>query len=103
MFVAVPPLTVDEVMSVLRGLAGKWREVGGELYISETTMNAIESEKSENIDRLRECIIYWLQWDPEASWRNLIFNLYKNSDEELQQTAYTIRKNAEKLSGQSMS
>ena len=104
MFVAAPPLSVDKVMSALQGLAEKWEKVGTNLSIPKTTLRAIKTENTEDVDRLRTIIIYWLHRDPEASWRKLIHRLdYYSKDEYFQQTADTIRNYAEKLSGQSVS
>ena len=94
---------MDEVLSVLRGLAGKWEEVGELLDIPETTLRATKSENTEDVNRLQMCIIYWLQRDPEASWRRLIFRLDCSYDEDMRRTTDAITKYAEKLSGQSMS
>ena len=103
MFVAAPPLSVDKVTSVLEGLADKWEEVGKELRIPKTTRRAIASENSENVERLRASVIFSLRTDPDASWRRLICWLDDSRDEDFQRTTATIRKYAEKLSGQSVS
>ena len=100
MFDAAPPLSVEQVLTVLEGLAGKWEEVGEELLVPETTMRAIASENSDNVARLRGIIIYWILRDPDASWRRLILRLDWSVDEDIRQTADTIRHYAEKLSGQ---
>ena len=103
MFVAAPPLSVDQVLSVLGRLAGKWERVGHWLDIPETTRSAIKSEHTEDLDRLKSSIFFWLRSDPDASWRKLIYRLDRSRDEDFQRTADTIRKYAEKLSGQSVS
>lgn len=89
-------------MSVLGGLASKWYSVGLLLDLPDSALSAIKSENTEDLVRLRMCIICWLQMDPDASWRKLIYELNCSSDPILQRTANTIRKYAEKLSGRSV-
>lgn len=100
MFVAVPPLSIDNIMAVLGGLAGKWDEVGDCLHVPEAIRRAIKQENTEDEARFRAVLMYWILRDPVASWRKLMWQLRLSSDQNLNRAADSIRHYAEKLSGQ---
>ena len=62
-------------MDVLERVASLWRNVGETLYVPPTTLDVIESESVSDVERLRAVLRHWLQHDPHASWRMLIWRL----------------------------
>ena len=99
-FVAAPPLSVDNVMAALRELEGQWRLVSRALYIPMTVQSQIWLDSSSNHDRLKSCVRYWVQRDPLASWRRLIWLLGWSGNLGLKKVAESIMNCAEKLTGQ---
>ena len=94
-----PPLTVDNAMTALEGVARKWRDVGEQLCIRGNTMDVIALESTSDLQCLRGTLIYWLIHDPLASWRRLIYRFDKSHDADLERIADDCRKFAEKISG----
>ena len=92
---------MDHVLAVLGGLAGKWWKVGICLLVPRATRIAIEKDNSEDGERLRAILMYWVLKDPVASWRKLMWRLWWSDDETLRKAADSIRHYAEELSGQS--
>ena len=87
-------------MSSLESLAHKWKNLGTMLLIPTLTLNNIQSEYSNDAERLRAAVRYWLLQDPLASWKRLIYELDLWDDEDAHKVADTIRIYAEKLPGQ---
>ena len=95
------PLTPSNVMRALRELEeGKWLdEYGGLGYwlrIPRVKMTEIRRDFPNTIDQKKQCIYYWMQKDPLATWRRLIRALHKLRETKL---ADSIRSNAEPLTG----
>ena len=84
-------------MDVLEGVASLWWKVGDTLYLPYTTLEVIESESVSDVERLRAVLRYWLQHDPHASWRMLIWRLDYS---QMIGVADNIRNYAEPLAGQ---
>jgi hypothetical protein len=85
-------------MSVLEGLADRWIDVGDELRVP--SLDVIESEHATNFERLKAVVRYWIQHDPYASWRRLVWRFDGPSDTDLERVANSIRKYAEPIAGQ---
>ena len=93
------PLTPSNVMRALRELEeGKWKRLGlGDLLsIPQSKMDEIKQNFPNTIDQKKQCIYYWMQKDPVATWRRLINALYWTGETKL---ADSIRSNAESLTG----
>ena len=108
-FVAGSPLSVDRAMAVLGGVAGRWRRVGARLYVPKAVMDLIASECTSDSECLRKALRYWIQRDPLASWRRLIWMLDWSDaadirrvadDAEIRRVADDVRSLAEELTGQ---
>ena len=102
LFVAAPPLSVDNVVQALKALSALWRDVGDWLYIPKAAQQHIESEYSTDVECLRALVRCWLLRDPLASWRRLIHQLDLGSDFLLDfaGVADGVRAYAEELPGQ---
>ena len=92
-------------MDVLEGVASLWQDVGNMLNLPYTMLNVIESESVSDVERLRAVLRYWLQHDPHASWRMLIWSLDNvdkdwNRAADLKRVTDGIRIYAEPLTGQ---
>ncbi len=89
MIFTAPSLSVDNVMSALKGLP--WRVANSILRVPHSAIDSTDEE------RLRVCVQYWLLRDPYASWRMVIWilDIYKHSA-----IADTIRSYAERLTGE---
>ena len=99
-FVAGSPLSVDRAMAVLGGVAGMWRWVGARLYVPSAVLDLIASECTSDSECLRKALRYWIQRDPLASWRWLIWRLDRSGNADLVGVADDVRSLAEKLTGQ---
>ena len=92
-------------MDVLERVASLWVYVGDTLCLPHTTLNVIGSENVSDVERLRAVLRYWLQHDPHASWRMLIWRFDKclypdHESKEVNEVADDIRSYAEPLTGQ---
>jgi hypothetical protein len=87
-------------MAVLEEAADLWRDVGGLLYVPDTTLKVIDSDNALNTARLRAVIIYWIRWDPHASWRRLVWKFDGSEDGVLRRAAGRMRSYCERLAGQ---
>ena len=94
-----PPLSVDNVMAVLKGLEGRWSRIGDVLFVPEAVLYQIQADSSSNHDRLKSVVRYWVLKDPLASWRRLIWRLDRYGGD-LKKVAESIMNYAEKLTGQ---
>ena len=88
-FVAGSPLSVDRAVAVLGRVAGRWREVGYRLWVPDAVRDLIASECTSDSECLRKALRYWIQRDPLASWRQLIWRVTDD-----------VRSLAEELTGQ---
>ena len=59
-------------MAALRGIEGRWDDIGVWLYVPEETRQEIGSQHSIDSDRLRAVILYVLTLHPRSSWRCVI-------------------------------
>ena len=88
-------------MDKLKGVAEKWKSIGGQLYIPDTVMEAIALESAPDVLKcLKKTVQYWVQRDPNASWRRLIRRFDQSVDPDLQGVADHVRNFAEQLTGQ---
>ena len=87
-------------MTVLGGIAGRWRRVGVQLRVPDAVLDLIASECTSDSECLRKALRYWIQRDPLASWRQLIARLDWSLDVDLVRVADGVRSLAEELTGQ---
>ena len=99
-FVAGSPLSVDRAMVVLEGVAGSWRWVGAQLNVPAAVLDLIASECTSDSECLRKALRYWIQRDPLASWRGLVYWLDWSRDADIRRVADDVRSLAEELTGQ---
>ena len=99
LLITAPPLSVDNVMAVLKGLEGQWIQVCHAFYVPVVVQNQIEADFSSDYDRLKSLVRYWVQRDSLASWRRLIWRL-EIFGFGLERVAKSIMNYAEKLTGQ---
>ena len=76
LFPLVPALTVENIMAALRGIEGRWDDIGEWLYVPYLTRREIESQHSTDSERLRAVILYVLTLHPRSSWRCVINALH---------------------------
>ena len=86
-------------MVVLEVVAGLWRDVGKRLAVPAAVMNVIASESTSDLESLRKSLRYWVQRDPNASWRRLIWRFHWSQDPNLWRVADDMTGLAEKLTG----
>ena len=94
------PLTPSNVMRALRELE-EWKSreelgLGFWLSIPQSKMTEMKQNFPNTIDQKKQFIYYWMQKDPLATWRRLIYALDMMGETEL---ADSIRSNAEPLTG----
>ena len=77
LFLLVPALTVENIMVALRGIEGRWDDIGRELYVPKETRQEIRSQCSTNSDCLRAVLLYALTLHPRSSWRCVIRALHE--------------------------
>ena len=63
-------------MAALRGIEGRWDDIGIWLSVPEKTRQEIRSQHSTDSDRLRAVILYILTLHPRSSWRCVIIALH---------------------------
>ena len=97
--VLAPPLTVDSILTALKGVA--WRNLGESLFSNnESYVDEIERQYQSDDECLHALIDHWLQGegDEQPSWRALIINLDWAKETKL---VDKIRQFAEPVSGES--
>ena len=87
-------------MAVVGGVAGRWRRVGAGLYVPDAVLDLIASECTSDSECLRKALRYWIQRDPLASWRQLLWRLDWSGKADLVRVADDVRSLAEELTGQ---
>ena len=75
---------------------GRFGSLAGHLYIPESKQGEIRQKFTEDVEQKRQAIFYWINTDPLASWRRLIWVLDCMGQAHL---ADSIRPNAEPLTG----
>ncbi|CAI8033890.1 hypothetical protein GBAR_LOCUS19112 [Geodia barretti] len=98
------PLTTSNVLAVVREVKrwwGGWKSgsLTRWLHIPESKQREIKANFPEEMDQKKLAISYWINTDPLASWRRLIFALDWMVETEL---ADSIRSNAEPLTDDSL-
>ena len=87
-------------MAVLERVAWLWTNVSDWLCLPGATSDVIDRESISDVERLRAVLRYWLQHDPHASWRMLIWRLDHSDLPDLKKVVDDIRSYAEILTGQ---
>jgi len=82
-----PTLTVENVMEVM-GEVGDWESVakGGDIFIGglkipDSKVQEIRQQSYTKRDRSQLAGEYWVNTDPDASWRRLADVLYEEGEE----------------------
>ena len=75
---------------------GNWRDLGGLLGVPDAKLDEIESQHPHLSDWLREVFSYFLQLDPDASWRSVLRALVVIQETKL---ADRLRQLAEPVTG----
>ena len=85
-------------MRVVREVMSWWGGLGlaGWLYIPKSKQEEIKQKFADVIEQKKESICYWINTNPLASWRRLIWTLDYMQQHHL---ADSIRPNAEPLTG----
>lgn len=73
--------------------------MGKRLSVPGAVMDVIASESTSDLESLRKALRYWVQRDPYASWRRLIWRFRWSDDPDLCSIADNICGLAEKLTG----
>ena len=63
-------------MAALRGIEGRWDDIGRWLYVPRKTRQEIATQHSTDSERLRAAILYVLTLHPRSSWRCIIRTLH---------------------------
>ena len=74
------PLTPSNVMRIVREVLRWWGdgygdELAGTLFIPKSKQEKIRNSKLPIVKQKEEAISYWINTDPQASWRRLITRL----------------------------
>ena len=83
-------------MAALRGIEGRWRDIGRWLYIPWQTLDEIWRQHSTDLDRLRAVILYALTLHPRSNWRCVINALHEMEEH---QVAERIQDYSEPVTG----
>ena len=96
--VAGVPLTPSNVMREVREVEDWWGEggLGRYLFVPESKREEIRQKFPDEMEQKKQLITYWINTDPLASWRRLIWALDLMKDTT---TADSIRSYAEPLTG----
>ena len=92
------PLTPSYVMRTVREMEDWWGErgLGHYLCTAQSKLKEIKQTFPDEMDQKKQAVLYWINTDPEASWRRLIWILDGMTETKL---ADSIRSNAEALTG----
>ena len=92
------PLTPSYVMRAVREMEDWWGEEGLGYYLTipQSKRKKIRQTFPDEMDQKKQAVLYWINTDPEASWRRLIQILDAMRETKL---ADSIRANAEPLTG----
>lgn len=95
------PLTPSNVMRVVREIEEWWSDspspsLTDYLFIPKPKQEEIRQKFSDDVEQKKQSICYWINSDPLASWRRLIWALDMMFKTHL---ADSIRPNAEPLTG----
>ena len=92
------PLTPSYVMRAVREMEDWWgeRRLGIYLCRAQSKLKEIRKTFPDEMDQKKQAVLYWINTDPEASWRGLIWALDAMRYTKL---ADSIRANAEPLTG----
>ena len=92
------PFTPSNVMRVVREMEdwGGENGLGCNLLIPQSKRDEIQQTFTDEMDQKKQLLLYWINTDPEAGWKRLIWTL-----DEMEETkvADSIRGNAEPLTG----
>ena len=110
-FLAAPPLTLENVMSVVKGVR-RWRTLAKHLvwaydkdddeykyYLYRTDLDALQHEHGSDEDCLKAVVSKFVHGEGQyrpASWRRVIWSLYEANEIQL---ADSIRSYGERLEG----
>ena len=96
--VAGVTLTPSNVMREVREVKDWWgkRGLGRRIFIPESKREKIRQKFPDEMEQKKQLITYWINTDPLASWRRLIWAL---DEVEETKTADSIRSYAEPLTG----
>ena len=76
LFPLVPALTVENIMVALRGIEGRWDDIGFWLCVPKETRQGIGSQHSTDSEPLHAVMLYVLTLHPRSSWRCIITALH---------------------------
>ena len=98
MYTPGDPFTPSNVMRVVREMEDWWGErgLGFFLTIPQSKQDEIRQTFTDEMDQKKQLLLYWINTDPEAGWRRLIWTLDDMKETKL---ADSIRNNAEPLTG----
>ena len=94
------PISVDDVMEVLKGLTWSLKKVGRYLGVPRSKLNAMDVDHITTEEKKRTVIGYWLLMDPYASWRRFVDILHEKNESCM---ADLIRNHVEEQTGQYLS
>ena len=83
-------------MAALRGIEGRWDDIGRWSYVPRKTRGEIRSQHSMDSERLRAVILYILTLHPRSSWRCVINVLHWIGEN---QVSEQIQNNSESVTG----
>ena len=72
LLISVPALTVENIVTAVKGLEKRWYEIGRWLYIPYETRQEMRTQHSTDMDKLKAVFLYVLTLHPRASWRCFI-------------------------------
>ena len=96
LFPLVPALTVENIMVALRGIEGRWSDIGKKFFVPWQIMQEIRSQHSTASECLKAIVLYVLTLHPRSSWRYIINALHKMGEH---QVAERIQDYSEPVTG----
>ena len=68
-------LTLKATINALHSVCPKWYNIGVQLEVPSFQLKIIEKKSSDLMDQLRDTLDYWMNNNPSASWRHLVYAL----------------------------
>ena len=83
LFPSIPALTVENIMVALRGIEGRWDDIGIKFFVPWQIRQEIRSQHSTDSECLKAIVLYVLTLHPRSSWRCIIDALHRMEEHQV--------------------
>ena len=72
---ADPTLTTENLMEVVRGVEGRWEDLGNELGVRDSEMQKIQRLYQSDHQKMEAIISHYVRHEPSRSWKRVASEL----------------------------